>query len=111
MLKKKKLFLFFISANAMMQRNMVFLSTSAKTGENVEEAFVTLARRILQAGEETSDASTKTKSHRLTVSFSLVGRERRPRKRDTEAFLFLFFSVAVASFHQMCGTIWYVYAW
>lgn len=47
---------------------MSFLSTSAKTGDNVEEAFVTLARSILQAGHGKPSAQGAT-SHRLHVSF------------------------------------------
>lgn len=51
------------------QRGMSFLSTSAKTGDNVEEAFVTLARSILQAGHGKPSAQGAT-SHRLHVSSS-----------------------------------------
>eukprot|EP00752_Nemacystus_decipiens_P003673 g3385.t1 len=46
------------------QRGMKFLSTSAKTGDNVEEAFVTLARSILQAGQG-KPSMDGAKSHRL----------------------------------------------
>lgn len=46
------------------ERGMTFLSTSAKSGDNVEEAFVTLARRILQAGQGQPGADT-AKPHRL----------------------------------------------
>lgn len=46
---------------------MTFLSTSAKTGDNVEDAFVTLARSILQAGQG-RPSSDGAKSHRLYVS-------------------------------------------
>ncbi|CAN0536699.1 unnamed protein product [Laminaria digitata] len=49
---------------------MTFLSTSAKSGDNVEEAFVTLARRILQAGQERPAADT-AKPHRLHVRWSV----------------------------------------
>lgn len=57
------------TSNAMFsfQRGMKFLSTSAKTGDNVEEAFVTLARSILQAGQG-KPSLDGAKSHRLHVS-------------------------------------------
>lgn len=48
------------------QRGLKFLSTSAKSGENVEEAFVTLARSILQAGQGKPSA-VGAQSHRLHV--------------------------------------------
>ena len=54
------------------QRGMKFLSTSAKTGDNVEEAFVTLARSILQAGQG-KPSTDGAKSHRLHVSWLVVG--------------------------------------
>ncbi|CAB1102865.1 unnamed protein product [Ectocarpus sp. CCAP 1310/34] len=46
------------------QRGMAFISTSAKTGDNVEEAFVTLARNILRAGQGRPSTGQAT-SHRL----------------------------------------------
>lgn len=50
---------------------MLFMSTSAKTGENVEEAFTTLARGILEEtgqGRQSLGAAgaSATKAHRLT---------------------------------------------
>lgn len=42
------------------------MQTSAKTGDNVEEAFVTLARGILQAGHGRTGAAG-SKSMRLQV--------------------------------------------
>lgn len=42
------------------------MQTSAKTGDNVEEAFVTLARQILQAGQGRTGAAG-SKSVRLQV--------------------------------------------
>ncbi|CAN0132960.1 unnamed protein product [Pylaiella littoralis] len=46
------------------ERGMSFLPTSAKTGDNVEKAFVMLARNILQAGNGVPSAQG-AKSHRL----------------------------------------------
>lgn len=57
------------------QRNMSFLPTSAKTGDNVEEAFVTLARRILQAGQARPGVSG-SRSVRLAVSQTPGGGRR-----------------------------------
>lgn len=60
------------------QRQLAFLSTSAKTGDNVEEAFVSLARRILQA-EQGRTSVGGTQSHRLHVSCFLRGKNMQVR--------------------------------